>query len=238
MLTSLRALGAGTALAAAVLLPALARGALAASPTLTVSGEATVVRQPDRATVNVTLVTNNDNAQTATSANNAAYSSLLARMRALGISESSIRTASYDLEFVAKPDPNAQYKPPRTGFVVTRRLQITLDDLSAVGRAIDAALSAGTAQIDGVAFGLRDERAAYADALGAAMGDAAAQAAALAKAGHVHLGPIQSIDATRAAGIVTPLAVTLRAEAPIPTQIPPSGVQVHASVKVSYALQP
>lgn len=234
MVTKVRAL----AVFAAVVL--LAGPCAAAEPpaTLTVAGEGTVTRAPDRATLGVTLISNSDDAQNATSANNKTYATLVSRMAALHVAESSIRTTSYDVSFVPKPDASAQYKPPRTGFIVTRQLQIAIDDMAGVGRAVDAAVAAGVTQIDGVTFGLRDRRAAYADALAAAMQDAESQATALAKAAHARLGAVRRIDAVRALPQASQAGVMLRAAASVPTELQPSQVEVRATVNVTYALQP
>ena len=105
--------------------------ALAATPssTLTVSGSGTISRDPDRATLSVSIVTNNDVAATATSANNRLYGALVDRMRSVGIAAGAIKTSSYDLNFVPKPPPGDNYRPPQTGFIVTRGLSITIDNL-------------------------------------------------------------------------------------------------------------
>ena len=209
----------------------------ASSPTVTVTGEGTITKQPDRAVLSLAAITNDDSAQTATAQNNAMYEEVLRRMASLGIAQSAIATSAYDVAFVPKPEAAAPYKPPRTGYVVTRRLSVSIDNLSLVGRAIDAAVGAGVPEIDGVTFGLRDPRSAYAQALGAAMRDAATQAEALATAAHLRLGNVRTISSARE---LTPPAPVMRmaVEAAVPTKIPPSQVNVIATVNVTYDLQP
>ncbi len=217
--------------------PALA--ATNAPSTVTVSGSGTISRDPDRATLSVSIVTNNDVAATATSANNRLYSALVDRMRGVGIAAGAIKTSSYDLNFVPKPPPGDNYKPPQTGFIVTRALSITIDNLSNVGGVIDAAVAAGVTQVNGVSFGLRDERGAHAAALGAAVEDAAAQAAAIAQAAHLHLGAVRTISSVQSP-VFAPqvMRIAAVAAAPVPTQITPSAVEVHATVTVTYDLAP
>src|SRR5579875_2844611 len=210
--------------------------AAAATPTVTVTGEGTVSEQPDLATLSVALITNDDDAQAATSKNNTTYAAIVGRLGSLGIAARMIRTSAFDITFVPKPDASAQYKPPRTGYIVTRRLAIDIGNLTLVGRALDAAVAAGATEVDGVSFGLRDARAAHAKALAAAMRDAARQAAAVAEAAHLKLGAVQWIAAGRTSVAPTPL---LRAAAAnVPTQIAPSTVEVRAAVDVKYALEP
>ena len=214
--------------------------ARAATPpsTVTVSGSGTISRDPDRATLSVSIATNNDVAATATSANNRLYNALVERMRAIGITAGAIKTSNYDLNFVPKPPPGDNYKPPQTGFIVTRGLSITIDNLSNVGGAIDAAVAAGVTQVNGVNFGVRDERAAHAAALAAAVEDAAAQASAIAQAAHMHLGAIRRISSVQSPPVFAARAMTLAVKAPVqvPTEITPSSIEVHATVTVTYAL--
>lgn len=230
-----RAVQAGV-FAAGVVLFGLPQPAPAAAPSIRVTGQGSVSQAPDRASLNLSILSNNDQAQAATSQNNTTYAAVVGRLGAVGIAERDIHTTSFNITFVPKPEPAAQYKPPRTGYIVTRQLAVTIDNLALVGRAIDAAVAAGATQIDGVSYGLRDIQSAYAKALAAAMHDAALQAAALADAAHLRLGAIQSITA---GGTLPPPAPQLRAlAAEAQTTIPPSDVQVHASVIVTYGVQP
>jgi hypothetical protein len=207
---------------------------------VTVSGSGTISRDPDRATISVSIATHNEVAATATSANNRLYNALVERMRGIGIAAGAIKTSSYDLNFVPKPAPGDNYKPPQTGFIVTRGLSITVDNLSNAGGAIDAAVAAGVTQVNGVSFGVRDERGAHAAALADAVEDAAVQATAIAQAAHLHLGAIRRISSVQSPPVFAARVMTLavRPPAQVPTEITPSSIQVHATVTVTYALAP
>lgn len=214
---------------------------LAADPpsTMTVAGQGTIERDPDQATLALSVVTSNDSAATATSMNNQTYNSVLSSLRGIGLTDSAVKTVNFDVTFVAKPPPNATYKPPHTGYVVTRALSVTIANLSLVGKAIDAAVGAGVEQIGGVSYGLHDQRSAYAAALAAAVQDAQAQATALAGAAHVHLGAIRAIVAAGAQPPRPMMAQRLAVAAPaVPTEISPSQVQVQATVTVTYGISP
>ena len=210
-------------------------------PTLSVSGQGTVSHAPDQATLSLSIVTNNDAAVTATSQNNATYNALRTRLAAAGVPESALHTRSYNVNFVPKPQDNAGYKPPRTGFIVTRSIDVTISDLTAVGKSIDAAVAAGVSEIGGVSYGLRERRGVYASALAAAVQDAEAQATAVAAAAHMRLGGIRSIAAGSAyvPPVVQPMMrAAAAAPAPPPTEIQPSDVDVRATVNVTYYLVP
>jgi uncharacterized protein YggE len=231
---------------AVALLAALAPAAAATpgagtQPALAVSGQGSVDRMPDRVTVAFGIVTNDDNAGRATSANNAIYNTLAARMSALGIKAPALRTTSYNVSFNPRPArPDAQYAQ-RYGYVVTRQVSVADDRTDRVGALIDAGVAAGTTSVDNVAFGLRDERGAYRAALAAAVADAQEQARVLADAAHVRLGRI--IELAPAGGTVPPprpfaQARVAKAAAPVPTDVQPSDLTVRASVSVTYSLAP
>lgn len=221
-------------------MPALCRAAEPPS-SLTVWGQGTIERDPDRATLTLSVVTNDDSAAMATSQNNQTYNALEGRLHGIGLTDAAIHTRSFGITYVAKPAANAPYKPPRTGYVVTRVLSITLDNLTLVGRAIDAAVAAGVPEVDGVGYGLRDQRSAYDAALAAAVQDAQAQAAAIAQAAHVHLGAIRTIESGSMPvfqpQVIRALAVAAPAP-PVPTEITPSQVEIQATVRVTFLLAP
>jgi uncharacterized protein YggE len=208
-------------------------------PTLTVAGQGSVARAPDQAVVSVDIVTNDDSAAVATSQNNAAYNALRTRLATLGLGDAALKTRSYNVRFVPKPDATSTFKPPVTGYVVTRSIDVTQNDVNAVGKTVDAAVAAGVAGVNGIAFTLRDRRALYAQALAAAMRDAEAQAGALADAAHMRLAGIRTISAAPSDISPQPLRqVSRMAAAPVPTEIQPSDVEVRASITVTYYLQP
>jgi uncharacterized protein YggE len=210
--------------------------------TLTVNGQGSVDRTPDRAFVSFTIVTNDDVATRATTANNTAYNTLVAKLGALGLSGPALRTAAYNVGYNQRPpQPNPQYQP-RYGYVVTRNVTVTSDHPEQVGAIIDAGVSAGVTDVGSVSFGLRDGHAAERAALAAAMADADAQAHAVADAAHLRIVRIVSISANAATppprlfqvGRMTAMA----APAPVPTEVAPSDLTLTASVTVTYEVAP
>jgi uncharacterized protein YggE len=226
--------------AASGITPAAAQTAPVIPPAITVSGTGTVQRNPDKADVSFTIVTNDDDATRATSQNNARYSALLAKLAPLGIPATAVKTSYYNAQFVPRPpQPNPQ-SSERYGYVVTRSVDVTRDRTDDSGAVIDAGVAAGVTSVGGVTFGLRDERAAYRDALAAAVADAAAQAAVLAAAAHVRLGGVLQINAggDPNVGPRPMFRAALAASAPVPTELPPSDLTFNATVSVRYAIAP
>jgi len=212
--------------------------------TLTVTGQGVISRAPDQAVLSVSIVTNDDNASRALSDNNAHYATLVAKIGAAGIAANAIRTTGLNTSFNPRPEQvNPQYAA-RYGYVVSRYVQLTVNILDTTGAVIDAAASAGATTIGGVTYGFRDSRAVERAALAAAVSDASEQARAVAEAAHVrivrilHIGdntspivrPLVTMDST--------LSLARAAPALIPTTLPPSNLDVHASIAITYIIAP
>src|ERR1700681_2283508 len=223
--------------------PALAQTPAPARPAarVEVSGQGSVDRMPDQALVTFSIVTNDDVATRATSANNATYKALVARLHGLGIEAAAVKTTGYYLSYNQRPaQPNPQFGQ-RYGYVVTRSISVTSDRTDQAGPIVDAGVLAGVTNVGGISFGLRDRPAAYRAALAAAVADAAAQAEAIAAAAHLRLVRVLAIGAASnapAPRVFAPLARTLAAPAPVPTDVLPSDLTVRASVTVTYEVAP
>ncbi|HTW83118.1 MAG TPA: SIMPL domain-containing protein [Candidatus Sulfotelmatobacter sp.] len=229
------------ALALAVALPAAAPAAEPPpAPTLSVTGVGVVERAPDRAIVTFGIITNDDRAAAATSANNAAYAALAAKLDALGVRGPSLRTLSFGITFQPRPPvPNPQ-SGERYGFVVTRNVSATTDDVNQVGALIDAGVAAGVTNVDGVAFTVRDERTVERTAQAAAVADAAAQAEAIAAAAHVRLTGIASIGSQPVFYQPQPIAFRMADtyQANVPTNVQPGSLSIRQTVTVVYRIAP
>src|SRR5450755_865420 len=93
--------------------------------TLTVTGQGTVSRAPDLATVALTIVTNDDNSSRALSENNSRYAALLAKLGAIGIAANDITSTSIQSYFNPRPSAHSEISTGGIyGFVVTRNVEI------------------------------------------------------------------------------------------------------------------
>ena len=223
---------AGTAAAATTPRPA----------TLTVTGDATITRPPDRATVSFSIQTTDADSAKATSANAAIANALHAKMAQLGLAADAVATSGYGLTYEprpAKPDPAGNQ---RYGYTVTRTVDVTVDAIDRAGAVVDAGVTAGAGNINGVSFVLRDPHAAQRAAQVAALGDAVAQARSLAAAAGVRLVRLLSIAPGGDGGgpvrlmRMAPMAMT--AGAPVPTTIDPGNLTITAQVELRYEIAP
>jgi uncharacterized protein YggE len=210
----------------------------APTATLTVTGDSSVSRAPDRATISFRIETNNDQAAGATSANSAIATALEKRLAGLNIPSSAISTSGYGLNYTprpAKPDPASTQ---RYGFTVERTIDVAIDNVDGAGAVVDAGVAAGVTNVNGITFSLRDAHAAMRSAQTAALADAVAQARSLAAAANVRLVRILAISPAGETSPVRPLGRVMMAAASMPTTIDPGNLTVTANVTVAYEIAP
>lgn len=138
------------AVAIAATLAASAALAQQAPATLTLSATSEVQAAPDIAAIGAGVVTQALEAQTALSANSAQMVRVVAALKKAGIAERDIQTSGLNLQPQFRYEQNQP--PVLTGFQASNRVQVTLRDVNATGRVIDALVKEGANQIDGPDF--------------------------------------------------------------------------------------
>jgi uncharacterized protein len=219
-----------------VLLPALA---LAQGPNprgsihvVRAVGEATISIAPDQARISVGVVTQAANAADAVQQDAKGTAAVLDVLKPLVQGKGEVRTTSYSL--------TPQYKyaqgqsPTLTGYEASHTVQVTLNDVSLVGKVIDASSKAGSNHIDRIEFSLKDDTAVRAEALKKATAVAKTNAESIAAALGVTVAGVAFAE-TNETGAVRPLmapVAAMRVQAMQPTQIESGNLDVHASVTV------
>ena len=210
--------------------------------TLSVSGDGSVTRAPDRATVSFRIETTNDVAVAATSANAAIANALAARLGPLHIPAGAISTSGYALSYNPRPSKPDPASTQRYGYSVERTVEVVVDGAEATGAVVDAGVAAGVTGVNGVAFTLRDRHAAVRAAQAAALADAVAQAQSLAALAKVRLVRIVAISPSGDGGpgpvIRTSPRLMMAAAAAVPTTIDPGNLTVEATVGITYEIAP
>jgi len=223
-------------LALAFVLPAASWAQIPARPaSITAVGSATVSVTPDLARVDISVVTQGATAQDATVANATQATAVIGALQSFVSSSSSIKTVSYYLSPVYNNPPPGQ-NARIIGYMVTNTVEVTLTDLSQVGKVIDTAIQSGANRVQGVSFDLQDRNPVVAQALKTAAGRARSQADAIAAGLNVHTGMV--LHASEGVNAVTPLALGAAAAAAPTTPIETGLVVVQASVTVEVAINP
>ncbi|HEX4771195.1 MAG TPA: SIMPL domain-containing protein [Bryobacteraceae bacterium] len=197
------------------------------------SGEATVTAKPDRASIDIGVVTHASTAQAASEQNAAQTSQVLEIIRQALRNGGEVKTSNYTL---APQYDYANNRPARlTGYDATNSVLVTVDDLSLLGKIIDAATKSGTNNIAGISFTLKDDTAVRAAALREATIRARANAEVIAKALDVQIVGVLQAEPSEAFPVrplVMPMQTFEMRQAPA-TPIAPGGLDVHAMVTVT-----
>jgi uncharacterized protein YggE len=177
-------------------------------------------------------------------------------LRALGVDEKNLTSTYYTVTFFPRPSASPDPRPPtptpfaayqvpqlRFGYVASRTLQITVTNVANAGAVVDAALAAGATSVGSVQFSLLDRRAAYEEALAAAIRDAASQARVAAAASRLQIAGVKQIQVgSTSAGPQTlptgPLLQRSTTRTGTATDLRPAAIEVRASVTVIYLLKP
>ena len=197
-------------------------------PHVRTTGEATVTARPDRAQIDVGVVTQADTSQAAVRQNAQKLETALARLRQLLGAGADIKTISYSVT------PNYRYpaqggEPTIAGYTATNIVRVTLDDLTKVGNVIDTATQGGSNRIQNLRFMLKDEAPVKAQALREAAVKARASANALA--GALGLNTVRVLSVAEGGSPVVPVRdVAFARQEAASTPIEPGTIEVTASV--------
>lgn len=203
-------------------------------PSIRVTGEATVKAKPDQAQINIGVVTQAQTAQNAATQNAQRLDAVLAELRqALGAG-AEIKTISYAL------NPNYRYPkeggaPTLTGYTATNVVEVTINDLTQVGKVIDAATKSGANQVQRLQFTLKDEQAVRAQALREAVTRARAKADAIAATLSAKVARVLRVEESDPVVVRPYVAETFaRSEmAAAPTPIEPGTIEVRAVINLT-----
>jgi len=206
-------------------------------PFIRATGEATVSTKPDRAKLDIGVVTQAANAQNAATQNAAQTESMVAALRRSLGSSAEIRTSSYSLT------PNFRYakdggQPTLNGYTASNTIEIVTNDLSNVGKVIDAGTQAGANDVRGLEFQLKDEAPVRAQALAEAARKARASAEAMAAALGLKIVRVLSAEEGGPAQVIRPMRAMAMGAAASSTPVESGNIQVQASVTLTIEVTP
>ena len=211
----------------------------AAKPVIRVGGESTVHAKPDQAELMLGVVTQASTGQAAASQNAQKQDAVIAALRKTLGSGAEIKTIGYSL------NPNYKYpkeggQPTISGYTASNTVQVKINDLTLVGKVIDAATQSGANTVDALRFKLKDEKAAQNQALREAAAEAKAKAEAIAAALAVKIVRVLSVDESGQAPrpiYMEGFAMKARvADAAAQTPVEAGTIDIQASVTVSFEI--
>jgi uncharacterized protein YggE len=211
---------------------------------IVVNSMSTVEATPDQATVRLGVVRQAPTAQAAQDQTNRAVQAVLTEVGKVGVPAQKIQTSRLTLTPVYAPQQPGNRDAPRiVSYNAANIVSIELDNLTQVGPVIDAGLTAGANQLEGVRFSLKNDTAVRERALKQAVADAKRKAETMAEALGVRItGVLEASD-----GGVSVIAqdetvayarVSMAQVAPAATPVSPGEIEVRASVTVRYSIAP
>lgn len=146
-----------------------------AGPVVELNITESVKAQPDIATVNAGVTVIAPTAVDAMRQNAQAMSTVVAKIKSLGIAADDIQTTSINL-YAQYDYDQAQRKQVFRGYQASNQVSVVLRDVKETGQVLDALVAAGATDINGPSFSIEDETSAKSQARKAAMATAQAQA--------------------------------------------------------------
>lgn len=195
-------------------------------------GEATISVAPDQARISVGVITESPNADEAVAQDAKRTAAVLDALKAIVQSKGEVRTTSYSLA--------PQYKyvqgeaPTITGYQASHTVEVTLNDVTMVGKVIDTSSKTGANHIGRIEFSLKNDQAVRAEALKKATAVAKKNAESIAEALGVTVTSVAFAETSETGAVrplMAPMAGAMRMQAQ-PTPIESGSLDVHASVTV------
>ncbi len=201
---------------------------------LIVQGEGKVSAAPDMVTIVLGVETHNASAAGAAVENARLMNETVNALLDAKIAKKDIQTSRYSLTTAPQEEPKAaREKPKPPEFIATNQVTVRLNDTSAVGNVLDAAVAAGSNSIQEVTFDIRDPQPEKDQALALAIKDARRKAEVAAAAAGVKLG--KALEISEGYGFVA-LGARSAVFADAATPIQPGEMEITASVTVTYEI--
>jgi hypothetical protein len=202
---------------------------------ISVSGTGEVTGKPDTMTIELGVSVRRNTVQEATTEASGAAAKLIASLTGAGVDEDSITTTRYSInpEYDHRNDTQVLL-----GYRVENTVRATISDIAGSGEIIDSAADAvgDTVRVNGISFGIKDDKTLIEAAREAAWNDARAKAEQLAGLAGRKLGPVTSVSET-VGRPPAPMQVARLQAADSSTPLQPGSAAVSVSLQVDLSFQ-
>jgi uncharacterized protein len=213
---------------AGVAQPRLGRSATSTAGTLiTVTGDGTVDATPDRASFDFGVTSRGATAAEALNRNSSDARAIVDALKRSGIDSAGIQTTQVSLWPQTSSDGTRI-----TGYQASNSVHVTAG-LGTAGALVDAAVQAGSNNVEGPNLDTADRASIYRRALKKAMGDAKAKAEALAEGAGLTLGSMVKVQEGDNSAQPMPMYAAARDAASVPIEA--GTQQIQAAVTVTFA---
>ena len=209
--------------------------------TVTVQGEAELVREPDLAVVRFGVVTEAQDPEEARRLNAEAAAAAMNVVRDLGIAERKITLETLSLQPQREYDQENRRWIER-GYEAQRQVSVEVDDLEQLPILVAQVVQRGANRLSGISYGLQNQASARQDALREAVLNARAKAELMAVTAGASLGPVHSMteqmtDVPRPVYARAMLASASKDAAPEPDAYAAGQITVRTTVQVTFQLK-
>ncbi|MDO8556471.1 MAG: SIMPL domain-containing protein [Nanoarchaeota archaeon] len=206
---------------------------------ISVSGTSTIKADPDRAVFYVSIQSLKDTATLAQTDNSKRTQTVIDALLAQGLDKKDIETQNYN---IYKREDWTEQGSKFKGYQADNTIKVTVEDITNVGKYIDAAISNGADSIQSVNFELSEatQKEKYAEAIKQAGNDAQQQAENLAASVGAKLGKIVRVSGSNSNYYPLPIYKDLMvAESGRAAAVPinPQQLEVTATVNVDYSIR-
>jgi uncharacterized protein YggE len=194
-------------------------------PTIQVTGTGSVQAKPDTASISIGVSTEDGNAQTAVSRNNAATAKVISELEAAAIEKKDLKTSNFSVYPQYRTEGSDKH--PIVTYRASNTVTVTVHNLDKVGDILTKAVAAGSNQISGPNFSVSDAENYLAEARKKAVENAIAKASVYASAAGLKLGSILSmVEEGAATPVYAPRSASFSAAAaPVPVEAGEESIQ-------------
>jgi uncharacterized protein YggE len=202
-------------------------------------GEGKAVAVPDIVAITLGVETRNASASAAAAENAMLMNSTVNALLSAGVDKKDILASRYSLATQTEDRPvdstgaENQNAPPV--FVATNQVTARMNVSEGIGKVLDAAYAAGSNNVVGISFELRDEKPYVDQALADAIRDASRKAEVMASEAGVKLGKILEVSESYSFTSSSAPMAAYKVEAAT-TPILPGEIEVSASVTMTYEI--
>lgn len=209
------------------------------TPTLTASGDGSVMVVPDIAVVTIGVASRARTAGAALAQNSTDLAKAIAAIKAAGVDEKDIATSGFGIDPVyAEPKAGEVSQAPAIiGYSVSNSVTVTIRDIGKSGGILDQVVAAGANQVTGISFSIADAKSANDAALKSAIAEALARGTLMADAAGVKLVRVLSVSTADGAP-PRPVFAAMAMKAAPAVPVMPGQQSVTSSATITWEIAP
>ncbi len=204
--------------------------------TINVQGQGEVKLAPNMATLQVAVETNAPDAKTAVQTNADKMNKVVATLKQNLGAEDKVSTSRYNLVPTYEYDKDSR-RSTLSGYQVTNYVTVSTQKLDQLGSLLDAATQAGANRVENLQFSHDKWHTYEQQALSQAVLDAQLTATVLAKAAHVTLGELITLQPSFSGTMPMQEFSLAKTSTMSSTPIEPGDLVINMTISASYAIQ-